>query len=71
MLVNAVAPGTIDTPILAGVQPEHLADFAAAHAIDRLGRPEEVAAMMVRFFSDDGDFLTGQLYPVRGGWSIK
>ena len=71
VLVNAVAPGTIDTPILAGVQPEHLADFAAAHAINRLGRPEEIAAMMVHFFSDDGDFLTGQLYPVCGGWSVK
>lgn len=71
VLVNAVAPGTIDTPILAGVQPEHLAEFAAAHAINRLGRPEEVAAMMVHFFSDDGDFLTGQLYPVCGGWSVK
>jgi NAD(P)-dependent dehydrogenase (short-subunit alcohol dehydrogenase family) len=71
VLVNAVAPGTIDTPILAGVQPEHLADFAAAHAINRLGQPGEVAAMMVHFFSPDGDFLTGQLYPVCGGWSVK
>lgn len=71
ILVNAVAPGTIDTPILAGVEPEHLEAFAAAHAINRLGRPEEVAAMMVHFFSDDGDFLTGQLMPVCGGWSVK
>lgn len=71
ILVNAVAPGTIDTPILAGVQPEHLEQFAAAHAVNRLGQPGEVAAMMVHFFSDDGDFLTGQLYPVCGGWSIK
>ncbi|MEO6123497.1 MAG: SDR family NAD(P)-dependent oxidoreductase [Ilumatobacteraceae bacterium] len=71
ILVNAVAPGTIDTPILAGVQPEDLAAFAASHAINRLGRPGEIAAMMVHFFSDDGDFLTGQLFPVCGGWSIK
>ena len=71
VLVNAVAPGTIDTPILAGVQPADLAAFAASHAVNRLGRPEEVAAMMVHFFSDDGDFLTGQLFPVCGGWSIK
>lgn len=71
ILVNAVAPGTIDTPILAGVQPEDLVAFASSHAINRLGRPEEVAAMMVHFFSDDGDFLTGQLYPVCGGWSVK
>ena len=71
VLVNAVAPGTIDTPILAGVQPADLAAFAASHAVNRLGRPEEVAAMMAHFFSDDGDFLTGQLFPVCGGWSIK
>lgn len=71
ILVNAVAPGTIDTPILAGVEPEHLEAFAAAHAINRLGQPGEVAAMMVHFFSDDGDFLTGQLFPVCGGWSVK
>lgn len=71
ILVNAIAPGTIDTPILAGVQPEHLKAFAAAHAINRLGRPGEVAAMMVHLFSDDGDFLTGQVFPVDGGWSVK
>ncbi len=40
--------------------------------MNRLGRPGEVAAMMVvHFFSADGDFLTSQLYPVCGGWSIK
>lgn len=71
VLVNAVAPGTIDTPILAGVMPEHLEAFAAAHAVNRLGQPGEVAAMMVHFFSEDGNFLTGQLYPVCGGWSVK
>ena len=71
ILINAIAPGTIDTPILAGVRPEDLETFAAAHVVNRLGRPEEVAAMMVHFFSPDGDFLTGQLYPVCGGWSIK
>ncbi len=71
VLVNCIAPGTIDTPILAGVQPQDLATFASSHAVNRLGQPGEVAAMMVHFFSDDGDFLTGQLYPVCGGWSIK
>jgi NAD(P)-dependent dehydrogenase (short-subunit alcohol dehydrogenase family) len=71
ILVNAVAPGTIDTPILAGVEPEHLETFAAAHAVNRLGQPGEVAAMMLHFFSADGDFMTGQLVPVCGGWSIK
>jgi NAD(P)-dependent dehydrogenase (short-subunit alcohol dehydrogenase family) len=71
ILVNCVAPGTIDTPILAGVMPEHLEAFAAAHAVNRLGQPGEVAAMMLHFFSEDGSFLTGQVYPVCGGWSVK
>ena len=72
VLVNAVAPGTIDTPILAGVQPGAPRRFRR-RACDQSPRSthEEIAAMMVHFFSDDGDFLTGQLYPVCGGWSVK
>ncbi len=71
ILVNCVAPGTINTPILAGVMPEHLEAFAAAHAVNRLGEAGEVAATMLHFFSEDGSFLTGQVYPVCGGWSVK
>lgn len=51
VLVNAIAPGTIDTPILAGITDEMREANANAHLIRRLGRPEEIAAMVAyRFF---------------------
>ena len=41
--INSIAPGTIDTPILAGITDEMRAEFSAAHAIARLGTPRDVA----------------------------
>lgn len=70
ILVNAIAPGTIDTPILGDITPEMRDAFADAHAIKRLGTPEDIAAMATYFFSDDGSFQTGLLVPVDGGWSV-
>ncbi|MFN3216149.1 MAG: SDR family NAD(P)-dependent oxidoreductase [Acidimicrobiales bacterium] len=68
--VNAIAPGTIDTPILADITDEMREQFAAAHAINRLGRPSDVAAMAAYFASADGEFITGQCFACDGGWSI-
>lgn len=71
VLVNAIAPGTIDTPILADITDEMREEFAAAHVLNRLGRPEEVAATVAHLMSAvSGDFLTGLTLPVDGGWSV-
>lgn len=70
ILVNAIAPGTIDTPILGDITPEMKESFAEAHAIKRLGTPEDVAAMVIHLFAPDSCFITGQLIPVDGGWSV-
>lgn len=71
VLVNAIAPGTIDTPILADITDEMREEFAAAHVVNRLGRPEEIAATVVHLMSAvSGDFLTGLTLPVDGGWSV-
>jgi NAD(P)-dependent dehydrogenase (short-subunit alcohol dehydrogenase family) len=70
ILVNAIAPGTIDTPILGDITPEMKERFAAAHAIRRLGTPEDVATMAVHLLSPESAFITGQLFPVDGGWSV-
>ena len=70
VLVNAIAPGTIDTPILADITDEMRQANANAHLIRRLGRPEEIASMVAYFFRE-GDFLTGVVYAVDGGWSAK
>lgn len=70
VLINAIAPGTIDTPILADITPEMRQANADAHLIRRLGRPAEIASMVAYFFRE-GAFLTGLTYPVDGGWSVK
>lgn len=71
ILINAIAPGTIDTPILADITDDMRAANARAHIINRLGKPEEIAAMATFFCTSDADFLTGLTYPVDGGWSVK
>jgi NAD(P)-dependent dehydrogenase (short-subunit alcohol dehydrogenase family) len=69
--VNCICPGTINTPILAGVLPSALENFKDQHIIRRLGEPEDIAAAVAYFFSDDASFLTGEILPVDGGWNTK
>lgn len=71
ILINAICPGTIDTPILADITPEMKKQNENSHMIKRLGRPEEIAGKMAYFFSADGDFSTGLTEAVDGGWSIN
>lgn len=70
ILVNAIAPGTIDTPILGDITPEMKEAFASAHALKRLGTPQDIATMVIHLFHPDSAFVTGQLFPVDGGWSV-
>ena len=67
--VNAVCPGIIRTPMLAGfgMAEEALAEFARVHALQRLGEPEEVARLVLFLASDDSSFITGQAIAVDGG----
>jgi NAD(P)-dependent dehydrogenase (short-subunit alcohol dehydrogenase family) len=69
--VNSIAPGTIDTPILAGITEEMRTDFIAAHAIPRIGLPADIAALAAFLASDDSAFMTGLNIPCDGGWSIS
>ena len=70
--VNAVGPGYIDTPLLAGrIDATARADIEARHAPQRLGRPEEVAAVTTFLASDAASFVTGAYYPVDGGFLAR
>ena len=65
--VNCIAPGAIDTPMNACYSQEELAEFCKTVPMERLGRPEEVAAAAVFLASDQASYITGQVLGVNGG----
>jgi NAD(P)-dependent dehydrogenase (short-subunit alcohol dehydrogenase family) len=66
--VNAVCPGFIVTPMQeAEYTPEMRRAFAAKLPLNRLGRPEDVAALFSFLASDDASFITGQCFVIDGG----
>jgi len=71
--INSVGPGFIETPMIAPVTADKAARDAiiALHPIGRLGRPEEVAELVVWLCSDKASFVTGSYYPVDGGYMAK
>jgi meso-butanediol dehydrogenase/(S,S)-butanediol dehydrogenase/diacetyl reductase len=67
--VNAIAPGIIRTPFTAYMldDPEKSKRLGAAHAIGRVGEPEEIAAVAAFLLTDDASFMTGAVVSVDGG----
>jgi NAD(P)-dependent dehydrogenase (short-subunit alcohol dehydrogenase family) len=69
--VNAVCPGVIDTPMVdraEEVDPEELQQFVQMQPMGRKGRPEEIANAVVWLCSEEASFVTGNAYPVDGGY---
>jgi NAD(P)-dependent dehydrogenase (short-subunit alcohol dehydrogenase family) len=66
--VNSVHPGFIDTPILGETDKTPLEQITP---MGRLGRPEEIAAMILFLASDDASFATGAEFVVDGGYTAQ
>lgn len=68
--VNAIAPGLIDTPMSSSTG-EDPSWTTSASILPRIGRPEEVAYMAQFLLSDKASYITGQVYAVDGGFTLK
>ena len=65
--VNCVSPAVIQTPILDGMASSTVEYMISKIPMGRVGKPEEVAAVVHFLASDDAGFVTGQCYDVSGG----
>jgi 3-oxoacyl-[acyl-carrier protein] reductase len=67
VLVNCVSPGQIDTTMTASFPPEKVRKLKRSIPLKRMGRPEEVAHVVVFLASEGASYLTGATVPVNGG----
>lgn len=74
--INAICPGTVDTPSLqarlraTGDYEAALAQFIARQPMGRLGRAEEIAALALYLAADESAYMTGSILPIDGGLSL-
>jgi 3-oxoacyl-[acyl-carrier protein] reductase len=67
ILVNAVAPAVIGTELLKQMEPSTVDLLVSKIPMGRVGKPEEVAALVAWLASDDCSFSTGAVYDLSGG----
>jgi len=67
ILVNAIAPGFIDTEMTAAMTPEARAALTGVIPLERLGSPSDVAAAVAFLASEHAAYITGQVIVIDGG----
>ncbi len=70
VLVNAIAPAVIATPMNATTAPDVLAHITSLIPMKRVGQPEEVAELVAWLCSDKVSFSTGAVYDISGGRAV-
>lgn len=70
VLVNAVAPGLIDTPLTQKLEKDVLQKLIEAQPTNTMGKPEDVANVVAFLASENTQFITGQTLYVDGGKSV-
>jgi len=68
--VNAVSPALLETDMAKAMTPAQRALLTSKIPMGRLGKPEEVAAVVKFLVSDEASFVTGQCYDISGGRSV-
>lgn len=73
---NSICPGTVDSPSLqqrlrdTGDYDAALTAFIARQPMGRIGRPEEIAALVAYLMADESSYTTGQEHIIDGGWTV-
>lgn len=68
--VNCIAPGVIQTDMMAGFSQEDLHQLAEETPVCRLGQPQEVASLALFLAQEESGFITGQVLGVNGGMVV-
>ncbi|MBI2625364.1 MAG: SDR family oxidoreductase [Candidatus Nealsonbacteria bacterium] len=69
--VNAVSPGAIETPMIGPVSEELKEEIRLRVPLQRIGKPEEVSALVVFLASKEASYITGATFYIDGGWLAK
>jgi 2-keto-3-deoxy-L-fuconate dehydrogenase len=75
--VNCIAPGTVDTPFVEGYLEKYhshekervRAELSQRQPVGRLGKPDEIAHLVLYLCSDQAAFVNGAVMPIDGGWT--
>jgi NAD(P)-dependent dehydrogenase (short-subunit alcohol dehydrogenase family) len=75
--INCVCPGTVDTPFVEGYLEKYhkhekekvRAELDQRQPVGRLGKPEEIAHLVLYLCSDEAEFVTGSIMTIDGGWT--
>ena len=65
--VNAIAPHCIDTPMMANVPPDFKQNLINNHVMQRMGKPEEVAALVAFLANEEASYVSGTCIDCTGG----
>lgn len=68
--VNVLAPGPIETDMIAALDPKQRSAILAAVPLGRMGTPDEVASTIAFLCSEEAGYITGALIPIDGGLSM-
>jgi NAD(P)-dependent dehydrogenase (short-subunit alcohol dehydrogenase family) len=69
--VNAVAPGSVATPLAAETDPAKMDEYREAHPAGRIAAPEDVAAAVLFLSSESARNVTGSVLSTDGGYTAR
>lgn len=68
--VNAVAPGVVETSMMADIRPEMRAEYVKQIPLGRFAQPADIANAVLFLTSAESGYITGQVLPITGGWLV-